>query len=137
MTTVALTEGWRLTMPRDLAVRTEAIAAALRASADGPVIFYPYMAGFNVALDLPRTGREAVFFPGVVRPYEEASMARDYARAGTLVTCRAATAWDASSALFDDYVPRPLRDAVEPRVSAVAWRDAECRVVRLRPATGR
>jgi hypothetical protein len=135
--TVQLHDGWRLTVRPDVADRVEGIAGAVRGSSDRPVLFYPSLGGFSVALDRPLLGREAFFFIGVVRPYEEAALAREYARAGLIVTCRRPEAWTASQGLFEDYFPTLVRQAVEPRATGVAWRDESCRAVWLRQSAAR
>jgi hypothetical protein len=133
-TTVAIADGWRLTMPREAAARSLAVARTLKQSGTTRVLFYPYLAGFNVALDLPVAGREATFMYRAIRPYEEESLARAYARVDTLVTCRTPQAWTTTPGLFDRDFPETLRAAVEPRATSMLWQDAQCRIVGLRLA---
>jgi len=131
-TTVDLTDGWRLTVAADVAARIEGIAGVLRRVPDRPVLAYPSFGGFAVALDLPLLGRQAFFFPGAVRPYEEPSLARTYEDARLLVTCRSPEGWRSASGVFEADLPRPIRQAIELRLADEIWRDEICRVIRLR-----
>jgi len=130
--TVAIAPHWTLTVPVGMDDTIRGVAGALRQSGSHRVVFYPYLAGFNVALDLPLVGRESTFMHGSIRPYEEAALARDFGEAEVLATCRAPQQWETSPGLFDQDAPQSLRDALEPRAAAVLWRDDQCRVVRLR-----
>jgi hypothetical protein len=124
--TIAVADGWRLTVPADLAPRIDGLVRALRGTRER-VVLYPGLSGFNVALGLPLVSRHSFFIPGVVRPYEADSLARDFAQAETLVICRDKAAWTAD-------VPPAARAAIELRAGPVRWQDEDCRVVELRPA---
>jgi hypothetical protein len=132
MVTTAISDGWRLTVAADLVPRIDGIVGVLRGTRE-PVVFYPGLSGFNVALDRPLVGRVPYFMQGTVRPHEGDSLVRAFARARTLVTCRPAAAWTGSPGLFNPDVPPALRAAIEARAGEIVWHDSECRAVRLRP----
>ena len=126
-----IASGWRLSVPAALAPRIDGIAAAVRATSGG-VVFYPGLSGFNVALDRPIVGRVPYYMQGTVRPHEVDSLRRAFTHADTLVTCRPPSAWTESPGPFNADVPPALGAAVEARAAGIVWRDAECRVIRLR-----